>query len=69
MDLRADAIPGEDRAQAMHELLTESACREVEVVGEACQAAIALIEKIVDRVADDARVAADLAGAVRHQPC
>jgi hypothetical protein len=41
----------------------------VEAVGEeACRAAITLIEKVVDRIADDARDAADLAGAI-HQTC
>jgi hypothetical protein len=70
MDLPPDALPGENRAEAMRELLTASACREVEAVGEeACRAAIALIEKVVGRIADDARAAADLAGAARHRPC
>jgi len=70
MDLPADALPGGDRAEAMRELLTASACREVEAVGEdACRAAITLIEKVVDRIANDARAAADLAGAARHRPC
>jgi hypothetical protein len=70
MDLPADALPGENKAEAIRELLTASACREVEVVGEeACRAAITLIEKVVERIADDARAAAALAGAVRHRPC
>jgi predicted ThiF/HesA family dinucleotide-utilizing enzyme len=70
MDLPADALPGENKAEAIRELLTASACREVEAVGEeACRAAIALIEKVVDRIADDASAAADLAGAARHRPC
>jgi hypothetical protein len=34
MDLPADALPGEDRAEAMREFLTASACSEVEAVGE-----------------------------------
>lgn len=67
MDLPADALPGEDNAEAMRELLIASACREVEAVGEgACRAAITLIEKVLDRIADDARAAADLAGAIHH---
>jgi hypothetical protein len=42
----------------------------VEAVGEeACWAAIKLIEKIVNRIADDARATADLAGAAGHRPC
>jgi hypothetical protein len=70
MDLPADALPGENKAEAMRELLTASACREVEAVGEeACRAAITLIEKVVDRIADDARAAADLAGAAHHRTC
>jgi hypothetical protein len=69
MDLPADALPGEDKAEAMRELLIASACREVEAVGEeVCRAAITLIEKVIDRIADDARAAADLAGAI-HQTC
>jgi hypothetical protein len=70
MNLPADALPGEDKAEAIRELLTASACREVEVVGEeACRAAITLIEKVVDQIADDARATANLAGAARHRPC
>jgi hypothetical protein len=66
----ADALPGEDKTEAMRELLTASVCYEVEAVGEeAFRAAITLIEKVVDRIADDARAAADLAGAARHRPC
>jgi hypothetical protein len=68
MDLPPDALPGEDKTEAMRELLTASACREVEAVGEeACRAAITLIEKVVDRIADDARTAEALAGAARHR--
>jgi len=70
MDLPADALPGEDKTEAIRERLIASGCREVEAVGEeACRAAITLIEKVVDRIADDARTAADLAGAARHRPC
>lgn len=70
MDLPADALPGENRAEAIRELLTASACREVEAVGEeACRAAIVLLEKIVDRIADDTRAAVDLAGAASRRPC
>ena len=70
MDLPADTLPGEDRAEAMRDLLTASACREVEAVGEeACRAAITLIEKVVNRMADDARAAADLAEAAHHRTC
>lgn len=70
MDLPTDALPGDDKTEAIRQLLTASACREVEAVGEeACRAAIALIEKVVNRIADDARTTADLAGASRHRPC
>jgi hypothetical protein len=70
MDLPADALPGEDKAEAIRELLSASACHEVEAVGEeACRTTISLIGKVVDRIADDARATADLAGAARHRPC
>jgi hypothetical protein len=70
MDLPANALPGEDKAEAMRELLTASACREVELVGEeACRAAIAVIAKVVDRMADDTRAAAELAGATHYRTC
>lgn len=70
MGLPADALPGEEKSDAIRELLTASACREVEAVGEeACKAAITLIEKVVDRIADDARAAADLAGATHFRTC
>jgi hypothetical protein len=70
MDLPADALPGEDRAEAIRKLLTASVCCEVEAVGEeACRAAITLIEKVVDRIANDARAASELAGAARRRPC
>ena len=70
MDLPADVLPGENRAEAMRELLTASACREVEAVGEdACRAAIALIVAVIDRIADDASATAKLAGAAGQLPC
>lgn len=70
MDLPADALPGEDRAEAIRELLTASACRDVEMVGEdTCRAATALIETVVERIADDARAAAQLARAAGRPPC
>jgi len=69
MDLPADMLPGEDKTEGMRELLTASACREVEAVGEeVCRTAIALIGKVIDRIADDARAAADLAEGI-HQTC
>lgn len=70
MELPADALLGEDKAEGIRELLTKSASHEVELVGEeACRAAITLIEKVVDQMADDARAAAELAGATHHQTC
>ncbi len=70
MDLPAHALPGEDRAEAMRELLTASACGEVEVVGEeACRAATALIEAVVARIADDVSATAELARAGAQRPC
>jgi hypothetical protein len=70
MDLPPDALPGEDKSEAIRELLTASASREVGAVGEeACRAAITLIEKVVNRFADDARATADLAEAASRRPC
>lgn len=70
MDLPAEVLPGEDRAEAMRELLTSSARREVAIAGEdACRAATALIEKVVDRMADDVNAAAQLAEAASQRPC
>lgn len=70
MDLPADGLPGEDKAEAIRELLTASACHEVATVGEeAGRAAIALIKKVVDRIADDARATAELAGATERRLC
>jgi hypothetical protein len=70
MDLPAGALPGDDGPEAIRELLTVSACHEVEVVGEeTCRAATALIEKVIDRIADDTRAAAELAGAAGQRSC
>lgn len=70
MDLPADALPGENRAEAIRELLSASASHEVEAVGEeACRAATALVEAVIDRIADDALAAEQLAGASGQQPC
>ena len=58
------------RTEAMRELLTASACREVEAVGEeACRTATALIEAVIDRIADDVQATAQLAGSVGQRPC
>ncbi len=70
MDLSEDELPGEDRTEAIRELLTASACREVEEVGEeACRAATALVENVVERIAEDAFTAAQLAEAAGQRPC
>jgi hypothetical protein len=70
MGLPADVLPGEDKAEAIRELLTTSAGRDVEAVGEeACRAATALIETVVDRITDEAHAAAQLAQAAGHRPC
>jgi hypothetical protein len=70
MDLPEDVLPGENRAEAIREMLSASACREVEGVGEeVCRAAIALIGKVIDRIADDAHAAAEMAEAAGQRPC
>lgn len=70
LDLPADVLPGEDRTEAIRELLTASACCEVEGVGEeVCRAAIALVASVVDRIADDAHATAQLAEAAGRRPC
>lgn len=70
MDLPAEVLPGGDRSEAIRELFTASVCREVTVVGEdACRAATALIEKVVDRMADDVSVAAQLAETSGRRTC
>jgi hypothetical protein len=70
MGLPAEALPGADKAEGIRELLTMSACQEVEAIGEEpCRAAITLIEKVIDRIADDVSAAAALADAARHRPC
>lgn len=63
------AMP-EPGIRAISQELIASACHEVEAVGEElCRAAITLIEKVVDRIANDARAVTDLAGAAHHRPC
>jgi hypothetical protein len=70
MDLPAEVLPGGDRSEAIRELLSASICHEVTVLGEdACRAATALIEKVVERMADDASSAAQLAEASGRQTC
>lgn len=70
MDLPEEALPGENRAEAIRELLTATACREVEAVGEgACRAATALVEAVIERMAAEAHAAAELAAAAGQRPC
>ncbi len=70
MELPAEVLPGDDRAEAMREMLTSSACHEVKTVGEdACRAATALIGKVVERMADDVDAAAQMAEAANQRPC
>jgi hypothetical protein len=70
IDLPAEALPGENRAEAMRDLLTASACCEVEVVGEeACRATTALVEAVVARIVDDATGTAELVRASADRPC
>ena len=54
----------------MRELLTSSACSEVAIVGEdACRAATALIERVVEKMADDVNAAVQMAEAAGQRPC
>jgi predicted ThiF/HesA family dinucleotide-utilizing enzyme len=70
MDLPADALPGENKSEAIRKLLTESACREVEAVGEeACRTASALIQTVVDRIANEVHATAELSAAAGQRPC
>lgn len=70
MAVPEEVLPGENRAEAIREMLSSSACREVEAVGEeACRTAIALVAAVIDRIADDARALSDLAEAVGQRPC
>jgi hypothetical protein len=70
MELPADALPGGNRSEAIRELLTASACPEVKEVGEeACRAANALIQRVVDRIANEVHTTAELSGAAGQRPC
>ena len=64
MDLPADALPGGGGVEGIRELLSASACHEVEAVGEeACRATTELIRAVIERLAEDAHTTAQLAGA------
>ncbi len=70
MDLPADALPGEGGVEGIRELLSASACHEVEVVGErACRAATELLGAVIERIADDAQITAQLARADGRPLC
>ena len=64
MDLPADALPGGGGAEGIRELLTASASRAVEAIGEeACRAATELVGAVIEQIADDAQSTAQLARA------
>jgi hypothetical protein len=70
MSLPAEVLPGDDKSEAIRELLTTSVYREATAVGEdACRAATALIQKVVERMSDDVDVAARLADASSQRAC
>ena len=70
MDLPGEVLPDGDKSEAIRELLVASVCHEVTVVGEdACRAATALIQNVVDRMAHDVSVAAQLAEASGRRAC
>jgi hypothetical protein len=70
MDLPADALPGEGGVEGIRELLSASACHEVEAVGEeACRATIELVRAVIERIAGDAKTTAQLAGADGQPLC
>ncbi|MGB7587559.1 MAG: hypothetical protein WBM00_02505 [Solirubrobacterales bacterium] len=62
-DLPEDAFPGEDSAAVLIEMIAGSCRPAVEAAGEpGCWAATALIAAVRDRVLEDLRAVADLAG-------
>lgn len=70
MSLPAEVLPGDDRSEAIRELLTASVYHEATAVGEdACRAATTLIRKAVERMSDDVSVAARLADASSQRAC
>lgn len=70
MDLPANALPGRGGAEGIRELLSASACHEVEVVGEeACRATTELLGAVIKRIADDAQATVQLAGADAEPLC
>jgi hypothetical protein len=70
MELPANAFPGGVGAEGIRELLTASACNEVEAVGEeACRKTTKLLRAVIERIADDAQTTAELAGADEQPFC
>lgn len=62
-DLPDDAFPGEDNAAVLIEMAVGSSRPAIAAAGEMnCWNAVALIGAVRDRVLDDLRVAAELAG-------
>jgi len=65
-DLPEGAFPGEDSAAVLLEMVVGSCRPAGEAVGDSeCQAAIALIEAVREKLLDDLRAAAELARASR----
>jgi len=62
-DLPAEAFPGEDNAAVLIEMVAGSCLPAVEAAGEqTCRATTALLGAVRDRVLEDLRLAAELAG-------
>lgn len=62
-DLPEDAFPGEDNAAVLIEMAVGSSRPAISAAGEAdCRKAAALVGAVRDRVIDDLRAAAELAG-------
>ena len=70
MELPTDALPAGGGIEGIRELLTASACNEVEVVGEeACRATTELLRTVIERIADDTQTTAQLVGADEQPLC
>jgi hypothetical protein len=65
-EMPEDAFPGEDNAAVLLEMVIGSSDPAIVASGESgCRAATALIRAVRDRIIDDLRLAAELAGAKR----
>src|SRR6476620_4852672 len=68
--LPTDALPAGGGIEGIRELLTASACNEVEFVGEeACRATTELLRTVIERIADDIQTTAQLVGADEQPLC